>query len=198
MVQGLFSSAPQQTEPPWNSARPRRASLGLGCAHGASIASPASRSPQASALFFSTPALSSRVQDLERLLAAQKQGTRRGAAGDQGAPTTVTPVSPGRVPPLQGAPRVRASRSICLRSEPRAAVGSDAARAGALGGAGGEIRCFEQINADDPRAVGPARAEYEICISAFHFHMVFMGPPCRNKSKSLIQKPPSLADLLPN
>lgn len=61
--------------------------------------------------------------------------------------------------------------------------------------AGSELRCFHQLNADDPRAVGP---KDETRIPAFHFHMVFMGPPCRNQRKSLIQKPPGLADLLPN
>lgn len=66
-----------------------------------------------------------------------------------------------------------------------------------LGGIGG---CWgNQVPlTDEPqrsRAAGPAQARCEMCISASHFHMVFMGAPSRKESKRLVQEPPGSADL---
>lgn len=186
------SALPHSTEPPCTSPCPLRAS--------------GSQTPGARGVPIVSPGLSfpvtSRAQDSEHWLAAQRQGTHPGAArGWCGGPGTVTHLLPGRCTHCREPPvcklsaRRRCPQSTRLCPQPRAGGGSDA---GVEGGAGGAIRCLEQINADGPQAVGPAQAKYEICISALHFHMVFMDPPCRNKSKSLVQKPPGLAALSPN
>lgn len=110
--------------------------------------------------------------------------------------------SAGQVQEKPGCHQVPPAARGCCQDHPRAGSAPKGSRpqgiyllAPTQSRAGSELRCFHQLNADDPRAVGP---KDETRIPAFHFHMVFMGPPCRNQRKSLIQKPPGLADLLPN
>lgn len=190
-AQDTFSSAPRRTETPQNRPCPCRAARGS--AARVSTASPDFRFPQA--LLFFLPRLWAEYGILGTCSLPKRRAHVTGCR-DQGVPPQSPPFLLGGAPTAGSTVRASSApmcqnltQNICLCSHPRAAA------AGAVGDAGGEIRCSEPINAPDPRAVGPAQAKYEICISAFHFHMVFMGPPCRNKSKSLIQKPPSLADL---